>query len=214
MVLRRVAHQSGLIGSLGAVARSASLGAVSDVPVAMVGVSAVRGRLQLAVLVGVLALAVGCSGDSNVAEQANGDMESRAPVASPSAGEDEAVDAYLAMWDDAATASWTSDAEHPALDDHAADDALALLKYVMQDHAEAGQVARGAPQHDVRVVDSSAGRRYVRDCMDSSGWLMYDRDGELVDDVPGSHRWVEATVEHRGARWLVADLVLHERATC
>jgi hypothetical protein len=125
------------------------------------------------------------------------------------------VVAYTAMWEDAAEAGRTSDPEHPRLDDHASGDALALLKFVIQGHAEKGQVSRGAPRHDVTVVESTDNRRQLRDCLDETDWLLYDaRDGELVDNKPGSHRWTEATVERRGSTWIVTELTLGAAATC
>jgi hypothetical protein len=118
------------------------------------------------------------------------------------------------MWEDAAVASHTSDVDHPRLDDNATDEALDLLRFVMQGHAEEGHVARGAPRHDVEVVEALQDRRELQDCMDDTDWLMYDENGEPVNDVPGSRSLVDATVERRDGRWLVTDLVLHEAATC
>ncbi|WP_326596598.1 hypothetical protein [Streptomyces sp. NBC_01803] len=122
--------------------------------------------------------------------------------------------AYVAMWEDTTEASRTSDADHPRLDDHATGNALDLLRFVMDGHAAEGHVAQGAPMHDIEVVESSADHLDLRDCMDSTDWLMYDLSGELVDDVPGSRRWVHAAVERREGDWIVVDLVLDERATC
>ncbi|WP_159001111.1 hypothetical protein [Streptomyces sp. SBT349] len=161
-----------------------------------------------------LALVMGCSDGSDISESSADDIGMPESASPPPSGEDGAVAAYLAMWEDAAAASWTSDVDHPRLDDHATDDALALLKFVTEGHAADGHVAKGAPKHDVEIVESSAEHRELRDCMDSSDWLMYDSSGQLVDDVPGSHRWVDAMVQLRSDGWLVADLVLHERATC
>jgi hypothetical protein len=172
-----------------------------------------RGRFLLGAAVAALALTVGCDGGASRVESSDGAGASASSRA-PSNTSDAAVAAYLEMWEDAAVASHTSDVDHPRLDDHAADEALTLLKFVMEGHAEDGHVARGGPRHDVDIVDSSPARRELRDCMDDTGWLMYDGDGELVNDVPGSHRRVDATVELRGDRWLVSDLFLHGAATC
>lgn len=162
---------------------------------------------------GLIALLAGCGSSPDTAEtQAPGNGPSR-PAASPSA-QDGAVVAYLAMWDDTVAAARTSDVDHPRLDDHAEGDALALLKFVMQGHAEEGQVARGAPRHDVEVVESETDRRELRDCMDDREWLMYDRGGELVNDTPGSRGLVDATVERQRRQWVVTDLVMHGAATC
>jgi hypothetical protein len=176
----------------------------------------VRSWQLLVALAAVVALAAGC-GWSNGSEPGNASEDavgsSTPPGPSPSV-EDDAVAAYVAMWEDTAVAARTSDVDHPRLDDHATDAALMLLQYVMRDHAEDGHVARGAPRHDVLVVKSSRDRRELQDCMDGTDWLMYKRNGELVNDIPGSHRRVDATVERRGHEWMVTDLLLHERATC
>ncbi|MGP4115005.1 hypothetical protein ACTWP5_29395 [Streptomyces sp. 4N509B] len=124
------------------------------------------------------------------------------------------METYLAMWEDTAVASHTSDADHPQLDDHATGEALDLLKSIMEQDARDGHVARGGPKHDVAVVESAADRRELRDCMDQTDWLMYEENGEPVDNVPGSHRVVEATVERQAGDWMVTDLLLHAAATC
>ncbi|RKN26414.1 hypothetical protein D7318_03185 [Streptomyces radicis] len=159
-------------------------------------------------------LVAGCGGRTEV-DGASGDGSGQSTSGEhPSEHGDEGVTAYLAMWEDATVASWTSDANHPRLNDHATDEALMLLEFVLEENAGRQQVSQGAPKHDVQVVESSAERRRLRDCMDETDWLLYDSDGELVNSVPGSHRWVHATVERRDAQWIVTDLVLEEQATC
>lgn len=173
----------------------------------------VRSRTRLGALAAVVVLAGGCGEGParEAAEDKLGGQVSASPSASP---EDPAVAAYVAMWDDTAVASRTSDVDHPRLDDHATGEALMLLKYVMEGHAEDGHVARGGPKHDVVVVESSADRRELRDCMDGTDWLMHKKNGELVNDVPGSHGLVEATVERRAEGWVVTDMIMHGSGTC
>jgi hypothetical protein len=176
----------------------------------------VRTKRRWAALAAVVALAGGCHGSSSP-EPSDASQDAAAGASSPSPSssiEDQAVAAYVAMWKDAAVASRTSDVDHPRLDDHATGAALMLLQYVMREHAKDGHLARGAPRHNVLVAKSSADGRVLRDCMDSTDWLMYKQNGELVNDVPGSHRRVDATVKRRGDAWVVTDLFMHERATC
>lgn len=164
-------------------------------------------------LVAMAWLVAGCGegeAEGGVVEDKRGEPTASDP---PSVARGAAVAAYLSMWEDVALASHTSDSDHPRLDDHASGQALELVRTIMQGHAEDGHVAKGGPQHEVEVVESAVGRREVRDCMDSRDWLMHKADGGLVDDVPGSHRMVEATVEKDG-RWLVTQLTLHQVGTC
>jgi hypothetical protein len=179
-------------------------------------VSVRSGAKQLAALGAVALLAAGCSdrsGAGELAEDEPGDSASVSQSPSPSPT-DPAVGAYVAMWEDTAVASHTSDVDHPRLDDHATGEALMVLEFVMQGHAEKDHVARGGPKHDVTVVQSSDSRRELNDCMDQTNWMMYDKNGELVDNVPGSHTLVDATVERRAEGWIVTDLIMHGSATC
>lgn len=162
-------------------------------------------------VVAVLALASGCD-DTAGGAGGRGGAQSSEP--SPESTEDEAVSAYVSMWQDAAVASRTSDVDHPRLEDHAVDEALTLLRFVIQGHADAGHVARGGPDHDVEVVSSTPDRRELRDCLDGTKWLMHDRDGRRVGDGPGTFGRVEATVEVRAGQWVVTDLVMHGAGTC
>jgi hypothetical protein len=178
----------------------------------------VRRRSCLTALAAVVALAVGCSGSGDpepggATADAVGGRTSHSP-SSPAGDADGAVAAYIAMWEDTAVASHTSDVEHPQLDDHATGEALRLLRFVMREHAKKGHVAQGAPKHDVEVVESSPDRRELRDCMDGTDWLMYKRNGELVNNVPGSHGLVDATVERHDHGWVVTDLLMHGAGTC
>jgi hypothetical protein len=173
-----------------------------------------RRTMSLVALAAVAGLAGGC-GDSSDASPATEDELGQTSV-SPSSTheEDPAVAAYVAMWEDTAVASHTSDVDHPRLDDHATGEALMLLQYVIEGHAEEDQVAQGGPRHDVAVVESKTDRRELRDCMDGTDWLMYEKNGDLVNNKPGSHGLVEATVERRADGWIVTDLIMHGAATC
>lgn len=173
----------------------------------------VRSRTRLGALAVVAVLAGGC-GEGSAREAAEEKLGGQVPVSPSASPEDPAVAAYVAMWDDAAVASHTSDADHPRLDDHATGEALTLLRYIMEEHAKAGQVARGAPTHGVHVVESKGDRRELQDCMDDTDWLMYEKNGELANQVPGSRGLVDATVERRQDEWIVTEVFLHEAATC
>ncbi|UED86330.1 hypothetical protein [Streptomyces profundus] len=156
-------------------------------------------------------VACGSSTDSGQAEQV--DPEPPSPSVTP-LEEDEAVVAYTAMWEDAVVASRTSDVDHPRLDDHAADNGLMLLEFIISWNADNGHVARGRPSHEVSVVESSAEKRVLQDCLDETEWLLYTPEGDPVDDLPGNRRTAHATVELRESRWLVTDLYLEEPGTC
>ncbi len=172
-----------------------------------------RVRLFLSVIAMTVLTAVGCSGAGNPDPPGEDSHNGTSGTDSPS--QDPAVDAYIAMWEDTAVASETSDVNHPRLGNHASGNALTLLKFVIEGHATNGHVSQGRPKHDVTVVESQAGRRELQDCMDDTEWLMYEKkNGELVNDVPGSHGLVDATVELSEGRWIVTDLHLYGSATC
>ena len=170
---------------------------------------------RLAAVTAMMTLAVGCAGRPEAGERARDEAGGAEQSQNPSPStEDPAVATYVAMWEDAAVASRTSDAGHPRLDDHATGEALTLLKFVMEGHAEDEHVARGGPEHEVEIVDSSEDWRELRDCMDDTNWLMHEKNGDLVNNVPGSHGLVEATVELDKEEWIVTDLIMHGSATC
>jgi hypothetical protein len=140
--------------------------------------------------------------------------KSNSQSSSPASSAQEAVAVYRAMWEQAVDASHTSDPKHPGLDDHATGGAYQLLLHMMRTHQKDGVVARGRPTFAPEVTSATASKVVIRDCSDASDWLMYTKDGQLENDVPGGHHLIDATVRKQGARWLVESLYIHEVGTC
>ncbi|MEV3854954.1 hypothetical protein AB0J38_11580 [Streptomyces sp. NPDC050095] len=122
--------------------------------------------------------------------------------------------AYRAMWSDFTQASATSDPRSSVLDDHATGDAVALMRYGLEQAKKDEVVSKGAPRLDPRVVSVKGDRVVVRDCVDMTNWLLYKLNGGLKNDVPGSHRQADATVRHSGGAWKVTDLYIAEAGSC
>ncbi|MEI5009069.1 hypothetical protein RB196_18845 [Streptomyces sp. PmtA] len=159
-------------------------------------------------------LLMGCSGGSSDARPLPERTTVTAVSRAPDAKHAEALDAYRAMWQDLAIASETSDAGSPLLDDHAKGGALELMKYGLREAKREKVVSKGRPLVDPRVVSGTSQEVTVQDCVDGTDWLQYKLDGELKNDVPGSHTKADATVRRDGKTWKVSKLYLHEAGSC
>ncbi|MFD7712126.1 hypothetical protein [Streptomyces sp. NPDC059786] len=126
----------------------------------------------------------------------------------------EALDTYRAMWRDLTHASETSDAASPLLDDHAADGALALMKYGLKKSKREQVVSKGAPRVHPKVVSANGQEVVLVDCVDDRHWLQYRLNGELKNDIPGAHFKTDATVRRSSGAWKVTDLYMHEAGSC
>ncbi|MFJ5952521.1 hypothetical protein [Streptomyces noursei] len=118
------------------------------------------------------------------------------------------------MWRDFAKASETSDAASPVLRVHAAGGALELMKYSMRKAKQDQVVSKGAPKVDPQVVSATGQEVTLRDCVDGTRWLLYKLNGELENDVPGSHTKADATVRFDGGTWKVSKLYLYQAGSC
>jgi hypothetical protein len=54
----------------------------------------------------------------------------------------------------------------------------------------------------------------IRDCVSDAEWLVYDKDGGLVNDAPGGSHRTKATVKKVGGVWKVTVLLTEETGTC
>ncbi|MFF3517388.1 hypothetical protein [Streptomyces sp. NPDC002573] len=175
-----------------------------------------RTNALLAGVSGALAglLLVGCSESPSDAKPLPEGTAETTASRTPGTEHAGAVAAYRAMWHDVTVASRTSDASSPLLDDHARGGALELLKYGLQKSKKDGLVSKGAPKADPKVVTAGPTRVVLTDCVDDTGWLLYKRNGELKDDVPGGHMKADATVQLADGVWKVTDLYMHEAGSC
>ncbi|MGI5506459.1 hypothetical protein [Lentzea sp. CA-135723] len=131
-----------------------------------------------------------------------------------------AVVAYKGMWEAFAAAGVTSDPDSQRLGQHAAGVALDKLKRSLRSDRDKGLVSRGEPvlapkASDVKPVDVPT-RVQVTDCGDSTNWLKYRKDTNLLaDDVPGGLRLIEAVVDKQSdGTWKVSDWAVHEIGSC
>ncbi|MEW1655997.1 MULTISPECIES: hypothetical protein [unclassified Streptomyces] len=132
----------------------------------------------------------------------------------PGAGQTEALDAYRAMWRDLTRASLTSDADSPLLAVHANGGALELMKHGLRKSKQEGVVSKGTPRVDPHVVSASGQEVVLVDCVDDSNWLLYKRNGELKNNVPGGHLKTDATVRRAGGVWKVSNFYMHATGSC
>ncbi|MVO90748.1 hypothetical protein GPA10_39920 [Streptomyces sp. p1417] len=113
-----------------------------------------------------------------------------------------------------AAVSATPAPNSPRLDDHAVGGALELLKHGLTTAQKQQVVTRGAPRPDPGIASASPDKVVIRDCVDGTDWLQYKRNGELKNDVPGSHFKADATVRRVDGMWKVSDLYMHEAGSC
>ncbi|MEV0112542.1 hypothetical protein AB0H77_04680 [Streptomyces sp. NPDC050844] len=118
------------------------------------------------------------------------------------------------MWRDLTVASLKSDAASPLLDDHAMGGATELMKYGLKKAKKAKVVTKGTVRLAPKIVTAAEDEVTLRDCVDGTDWLQYKLDGELKNDVPGSHRKADAKVERDGEGWKVSHLYLYEAGSC
>lgn len=64
------------------------------------------------------------------------------------------------------------------------------------------------------VVEATGDKVTLRDCVDGTRWLQYRLDGRLKDDIPGSHRKADATVEKVSGNWRVSRFYLYKAGSC
>ncbi|MFD4248276.1 hypothetical protein ACFWQL_00880 [Amycolatopsis thermoflava] len=132
----------------------------------------------------------------------------------------DALAAYLGMWQDFAEAGTTSDWQSSKLAQHAASLALTnLSRGLYADHYN-GLVTKGEATHDARVMSAEPAneptRVIVTDCSDSTNALKYRADnGQLADSTPGGRRLINGQVElQQDNSWKVTDFAVHEVGTC
>ncbi|WP_234371747.1 MULTISPECIES: hypothetical protein [unclassified Streptomyces] len=92
--------------------------------------------------------------------------------------------------------------------------ALELMRYGLKRSEQEGVVSKGTPRLMPKVVSAADSKVEIRDCVDGANWLQYKRNGELKNDVPGSHFKTDATVRRVDGEWKVASLYMHESGSC
>lgn len=162
----------------------------------------------------------------------NSSSRSSTPVSSPESSTVEttrspaqlasqrAVEAYLGMWRNMASAARTSDSSSPLLSAYATGEALLTISRGLYADRQNGLVTRGEPKNNptVSVIEPSARptRVGIVDCGDSTDWLKYRADtGRLADDGPGGRRVITATVDRQAdGAWRVSGFVIEGVGSC
>ena len=131
-----------------------------------------------------------------------------------------AVSTYRGMWESFASAGNTSDPESQLLGQHAAGAALDKLKRSLTTDRQKGVVSKGKPVLDPKASEAEPPgdptRVVITDCGDSTNWLKYRKDTDvLADDVPGGRRLIKAAVDKQpDGTWKVTDYAVHEIGSC
>jgi hypothetical protein len=131
----------------------------------------------------------------------------------------DALQAYLAMYDDVVAAG--EDSNSPRLPQHATGQALSLWRTIAYRNTQNGVAGRGQPEiSDARVVsatpEDAPTTAAVTACVDGRNWLAYRTDtGKPVDDQPGERRLDEATVDRQpSGQWMVHTLIIRDPGSC
>ena len=170
------------------------------------------------------ATAAACTSDpttpppsSTVASPSSAGRPSRSPA--DTAGR-KAVDVYIEMWQNMASAARTSDWQSPLLSEFTTGEALNTISRGLYTDHQNGLVTKGAPKNSpsVSTVEppDNPTKVMITDCGDSTNWLKYRADtGELADDEPGGRRAITAVVNLQGnGSWMVSDFAVQELGTC
>ncbi|MER6146230.1 hypothetical protein ABT174_40605 [Streptomyces sparsogenes] len=91
---------------------------------------------------------------------------------------------------------------------------MELMKYGLRKAKKEKVVSKGTPHVSPKVVAVTTNEVKLRDCVDGTDWLQYKLNGELKNDVPGSHFKVDARVLRNGNVWKVSYFYVHEAGTC
>jgi hypothetical protein len=134
------------------------------------------------------------------------------------AGAQAAVTAYRGMWDAFVEASNNGDVAPPSLATYTSGRALTKLNNGLALNKSRGQNTKGKPTLSPKITAigpvAAPTSVSIADCFDDSRWLLYKKDGQLADDVPGGRRQTIAKVEKAGDVWKVTTLALQGTGTC
>lgn len=132
----------------------------------------------------------------------------------------QAVAAYLGMWEDYAVAAETSNWQDPRLSQHATGIALTNITRGLYTAKTNGEVSRGRPKLYPQVFSmeppTAPSKVIITDCGDSTDWTQVRADtGEPADDTPDGRRRINAIVEKQAdSAWRVSDFGVHEVGSC
>jgi hypothetical protein len=123
------------------------------------------------------------------------------------------------MWRDIMAVSLTSDFTNPRLAAHLTGDALGQWTQTIGNDKVKGWVARGALAWNPTVRSATPSGHpttvEVQDCLDSTAWMNYTKDGKRAPDSPGGRHASAAliTLQADGA-WRVSSQTIGQVGTC
>ena len=189
-----------------------------------------RNLVRLGVLVASVSAIAACSAGSTSQPAEPGSKTgvdvSNAPGASTPAPNlervsgDRAIETYLGMWREMASAGETSNWQSPALASFATGDALSVITRSLYTDNLNGVVTRGRPSNAPRVstVDLSVSPAtvLVTDCGDSTNSLKYLKGSDqLLNDSPGGRRSITAEVKQQAdGSWRVTRFAVGGLGSC
>lgn len=143
------------------------------------------------------------------------------PSTSPAdmAGE-QALAAYIGMWNDMVEAAKTSDWEDPKLGRHATKDALRVITGSLYADKKNGLVTKGQPSYDPEATSVKPKARpttvTITDCGDSSKSLKYrKKDGKPASTSGGGRRKILAEVKlQTDGEWRVTRFAVGSLGSC
>lgn len=158
--------------------------------------------------------------DKEVSPVTSASTGSSSPAGPPAAAARRAATAaYLAMWQDMASAAQTSDWKSPILARHATGDALSTIsRGLYADHLN-GLVSKGAPKDDPKVTSAVPAAApttvTVSDCGDSTAWLKYRKGSSNPVGDKGGRRAITAEVHKQvDGSWKVSRFAVEGLGSC
>lgn len=188
-------------------------------------VSAIRGGAALLACVGLLL--VGCQ----PAPADEPPSESSSPGASPSVAPSPTVDpaeeqarqdileVYDSFREASITAAATADYESTELAEYVAQPLLGEMLNSLQQMSEAGIHNTGRPTWSPTVtalrLDTSPPSATIEDCLDITGWLVVDDNGEPLPAPSGLTRYVVVVqAKQVSDRWYIYETVANRSQAC
>ncbi len=145
---------------------------------------------------------------------------SPSPTSAADTARQQAIAAYLGMWQDMAAAATTSDWQSPQLAQHATGAALQVISGSLYTDHRNGFVTKGAPENNPTVSSADPPDDpttvLISDCGDSTNWLKYRADnGQPVGGEPGGRRSITAEVKKQpDGVWRVTRFAVQAVGTC
>jgi hypothetical protein len=114
--------------------------------------------------------------------------------------------AYRSYWRVVIDAGRTADWRAPALTEWTTGAALRTLQRRFYALSRNGQTLRGSIRLNPRVVSVTPDKAAVRDCHDSAGLLVYDRNGRPMGTGSPRLDLAQVTLVKVGDQWKVSDI--------